>query len=132
MNVRSDKKIVVYSAGISGLIAFACLFWWITTDPTKDFVLNPPGMDNPPAANDFNLPTEVVNIGEFFEEYDGAPADIPGTWPRFRGASFDNINREQISISDNWEFNPPKVLWSIELGEGHAAPAIDHKTFGGL
>lgn len=124
MNISSNKKIVSYTASIAGGIAFLLLFWWIGTDPTKDFVLHTPGMDNRPDASALGIPTENINIGEFFQVFDGTPSNIPGSWPRFRGPSFDNINGEKISLSDNWETNPPRVLWSIELGEGHAAPAI--------
>lgn len=67
---------------------------------------------------------EKVNIGEsftFFRTADG----IPGTsWPRFRGANFDNICHENIPLISTWGKNGPKILWKLSLGEGHAAPAV--------
>ncbi|KKL12025.1 hypothetical protein LCGC14_2539900, partial [marine sediment metagenome] len=45
-------------------------------------------------------------------------------WPRFRGGSFDNVSRDDTPLARTWpEAGPPK-LWEVELGEGHAGPAV--------
>lgn len=125
MKIDPDKKATRVSASISGVLAALCLTWWFTTDPTADFVPSIPGMDNRPAnlavAGEANL--EVVNIGEYFETYEGQPGSSPGSWPRFRGAAFDNINTETVRLANQW-INDPQILWSVDLGEGHAAPAV--------
>jgi outer membrane protein assembly factor BamB len=69
---------------------------------------------------------EVIKIGETFKAFDGTPADIPGSWPTFRGPAYDNISREPVKLLDRWPSGGPKVLWSHELGEGYAGAAI-HK-----
>ncbi len=81
-----------------------------------------PGMDN--RTVDSSRALEIVNIGEFFS-IGGDVESVPGTrWPRFRGADLDNISKERIPLIDSWEPSGPDILWTLELGEGHAAPAI--------
>ena len=52
------------------------------------------------------------------------PADLPGAWPRFRGANFDAISTEDVRLARSWPEQGPKVLWSIDLGEGYAGAAV--------
>lgn len=67
---------------------------------------------------------QKVNIGETFAFFKTCD-DIPGTrWPRFRGADFDNVSKENIRLIDKFPKEGPKILWKIQLGEGHAAPAV--------
>ncbi|MCO6479742.1 MAG: PQQ-binding-like beta-propeller repeat protein, partial [Phaeodactylibacter sp.] len=41
-----------------------------------------------------------------------------------RGAGFDNISRSPIQLIDKFGPSGPKVMWTKELGEGHAGAAI--------
>jgi outer membrane protein assembly factor BamB len=96
--------------------------WWILHDPVSSFRISVPGMDK--RGKGPAVPAEIVKIGDSFAFYKTI-ADIPGTrWPRFRGADFDNISKERISLIDKWGKNEPKILWKADLGEGHAAPAV--------
>ena len=52
------------------------------------------------------------------------PNDLSGSWPRFRGASFDNIVSENTPLKDSFNGVPPAPLWQVAMGEGHAAPAV--------
>lgn len=108
--------------GTTSLLGLSVLTWWFMYDPTENIILKSPGMDNRPAK--LTRVTETINIGEHFEKFDGVPSKITGEWTRFRGSDFDNINKEKIKLVDNWSESGPKILWSIELGEGHAAPAV--------
>lgn len=55
----------------------------------------------------------------------GTPAsDLVGSWPRLRGPEGDGICREPVRLARDWDGGGPPVLWSIELGEGYAAPAV--------
>ena len=56
--------------------------------------------------------------------FDGVASDLPGAWPRFRGPNGDGISREEISLAKSWPTEGPKVLWSLEVGEGYAAAAV--------
>ncbi|MEI6456286.1 MAG: PQQ-binding-like beta-propeller repeat protein [bacterium] len=103
------------------LVMAGTLVWWLVYNPVASFSPSIPGMDNRKKGT---AATELVKIGDeytFFREM----ADVPGTrWPRFRGAGFDNINREKTALIDKWGKEGPKILWKIPLGDGHAAPAV--------
>ncbi|HUU95813.1 MAG TPA: PQQ-binding-like beta-propeller repeat protein [Phycisphaerae bacterium] len=71
-----------------------------------------------PAAQ---APTEIVGT---FAKADGTPADLPGAWPGFRGPKLDAISTEQVPLAREWPEGGPKVLWSVELGEGYAGAAV--------
>jgi outer membrane protein assembly factor BamB len=49
---------------------------------------------------------------------------LGGSWPRFRGAKFDNIVKSTPRLARKWPENGPRRLWEVELGEGHAGAAI--------
>lgn len=119
-----EKKIITgITVGVI-LLYTGILIGWHLYDPYKELTVQAPGADNRPeglarAAND-------VVIGEFFMKYEeDFSSGLTGTWSSFRGADATNIitTQEQINTSSSEEF---PVLWSIETGEGHAAPVI-HK-----
>ena len=119
MNEKTINLIFIISTTFIGLIL---LTWWLLHNPVKDFVENVPGMDNRPEG--FVSRGVEVNIGALFASFKGIPSKIQGEWPRFRGTDFDNISKEKIKLADKWEDGGPKILWSVDLGEGHAGPII--------
>ncbi len=102
-------------------LALISIVWWIGKDPVKGLAISEPGMDNRGEGVAVNLD---VNIGEFYERLDREESTLTETWPRFRGEDFDNIYRSEIELIDEFGPEGPKVMWQVELGEGHAAPAI--------
>jgi len=54
----------------------------------------------------------------------GAPSDIPGAWPGFRGPNGDNLCPEAGPLTRQWDETGPPSRWSIELGEGYAGAAV--------
>jgi len=112
------NAIVVLASTAVGIWA---LSWWLFTNPVKEFIVHNPGMDNRPETM---ASTSAVNIGTIYSAFDGMPSSIPGEWPRFRGAALDNIGAEDIRLTDSWGDDEPEILWSIDLGEGHAGPII--------
>lgn len=98
------------------------LFWFLLTNPVADFVEHVPGMDNRPAS--MSGESDNVAIGALFVAFNGIPSDIQGSWPRFRGADSNNISADKIKLADSWSDVGPAVLWSVELGEGHAGPVV--------
>jgi outer membrane protein assembly factor BamB len=44
-------------------------------------------------------------------------------WPQFRGPNRDNISKE-TGLLHKWPEGGPKVLWTVEVCQGYAAPAI--------
>ncbi|MFH1943845.1 MAG: PQQ-binding-like beta-propeller repeat protein [bacterium] len=118
-----NEKIINLAALLgTGIIGFVLLSWWLFTNPVKDFTVHNPGMDNRPETISAGAPN--VDIGAFFDRLDGIPSDMKGAWPRFRGPDFDNINKEKVALADSWGENGPPILWSVDLGEGHAGPVI--------
>jgi len=66
---------------------------------------------------------DIVAVGKL-ETLSGKPADLPGQWPRFRGADFDNVVKDGVKLARSWPAGGPKRLWEVQLGEGYAAPAV--------
>ncbi len=102
-------------------IGISSFLWWFIYDPVKEFTTSIPGMDNRPVRNSES--DEVINIGERFDEYLSLESNLTGKWTRFRGADFDNISKQDIPLIDKWG-DGPKIQWTVDLGEGHAAPVI--------
>jgi len=119
MNEKALNLITIIGTAFIGLIF---LSWWFLYNPVKDFVESVPGRDNRPEG--FISLGEAVDMGALFAEFDGIPSEIQGSWPRFRGAAFDNISRENIRLADTWGESGPDILWSLDLGEGHAGPVV--------
>jgi len=118
----TKKHIVKYIPYVVVVLAVGVVSWWFSHNPVKSLSIAAPGMDN--RTVDSSRALEIVNIGEFFS-FGGDVEPVPGTrWPRFRGADLDNISKEQIHLIDSWGPSGPDILWTLELGEGHAAPAV--------
>lgn len=112
------------------LIAFAvaavlagCALWaWSTHDTQPGMQARLPGADGTPAGEKGK--SKKVDLKGRLEPFDGVAADLPGAWPRFRGADFDNIRKDGPPLAEAWPKDGPPVLWKVELGEGHAGPAV--------
>ncbi len=82
-------------------------------EPEEQAALPSPSLD-PLAAG----PPGVLTLS------DGKPADLPGSWPGFRGPDFDNVGKEAIPLAREWPEGGPPLLWSVDLGEGYAGAAV--------
>jgi len=103
------------------LVAIVSVAWWMGKDPVKDFTTSEPGLDNRGEAVKINFD---IKIGEFFEKFSDKSPDLQETWPRFRGEFFDNISRSGVKLIDKFGPEGPDIKWTVNLGEGHAGPAI--------
>jgi len=125
-----EKIITLFAVGLGAgttlVVAVAWLAFWLQHDPTRAFRASEPGQDGrPPGLVSKGAGSEApVIIGEQFRRGAGSPADLPGAWPRFRGAGFDNVSRESVPLLERAEGGAPRVLWSTDLGEGHAGAAV--------
>jgi outer membrane protein assembly factor BamB len=113
------RNAVVWLLVAGGLLV---VVWWMVKDPVAEFSESMPGSDNRISQADSVL--EQVRIGEHFEVFGNAPSDLMESWPRFRGENFDNISRSPVKLVEGFNGRVPEILWSHELGEGHAGPAI--------
>ena len=98
------------------------IMYWIFYNPVKDFELSVPGMDNRPDS--ISGIREKVKIGQDFELFAEDNSQLKGKWTNFRGSEYDNINKEKIKLISKFPAEGPNILWKVDLGEGHAAPAI--------
>jgi len=99
----------------------ALLYTWVGGDSAVELTERLPGADNAPQVSEEDGDGEME--GELVE-FEGVPAELAGSWPRFRGAKFDGISREDIELARQWPADGPKVLWSVDVGEGHAGAAV--------
>ena len=124
MNIINQKTINHSVLISTTLLSLIMLSWWMVHDPVQHFVEHIPGADNRPEV--MAGMNELVDIGSIYEKYDGVAAAKTADWPRFRGKNFDNISRATIKLTNGWDEAGPNILWSVDLGEGHAGPVIDN------
>jgi outer membrane protein assembly factor BamB len=103
--------VFVYSGIIAG---------WHFYSPDRNLAMQAPGADNRPPETVRRA--DDVRIGEFFMRYAEITSSLTGKWTCFRGETFTNIIHANEDITPGEE--DYAVLWSVETGEGHAAPVI--------
>jgi outer membrane protein assembly factor BamB len=101
------------------------LYVWLSADAAVDLTERLPIPANPDEHREalLNEADAKVLQGHLLR-LDGVPADLPGAWPRFRGANFDAVSSEDVALVKTWPEGGPRVLWSIEVGEGYAGAAV--------
>ncbi len=105
------------------VLGVVLLYFWLSADAAKDIKQRLPGEDNRTAT--LTKEDEPIKITGRLEKYNGVPSELPGAWPRFRGPNFDAIsNDENITLARSWPNSGPKVLWSVDVGEGYAGAAV--------
>jgi outer membrane protein assembly factor BamB len=119
-SVVKSKRIVA-GVTVSVILIYAGLvIGWHLYPLREELAIQAPGADNRPEGR--TRAADDVLIGEFFMKYDDASSGLTGKWSGFRGASATNRITTSDRIRTSGEEYP--VLWSVETGEGHAAPAI--------
>ena len=97
------------------------LFWWLTYDPTRNLTPNLPGLDH---RGEGVSAHDSVAIGSLFNRFSDQFTPLSETWPRFRGADYDNISRSAVPLRENPGNAESEIIWSAEMGEGHSGAAI--------
>jgi outer membrane protein assembly factor BamB len=123
MNERLASTV---SGTATAVAAVAVLWWWLSLAPTLDLGLRIP-LEANVAARGRAAKLLIVDLNGSFLAFAGKPSPLPGAWPRFRGPFFDNISRQTVPLARTWPETGPPLLWTLDLGEGHAGPAV----FGG-
>ncbi|MFO7615882.1 MAG: PQQ-binding-like beta-propeller repeat protein [Bacteroidales bacterium] len=113
------RHIIVAAVALTGALL---LGWWLLFDPARSIQASLPGADNRPPRTDTDR--EIIHIGEYFYAPGGHITPLKESWPRFRGAGFDNISNTKFPLIDRFNGRIPPVVWQKELGEGHAGAAI--------
>ncbi len=104
------------------VLGVVSLYVWLTANAAMDLTERIPAVKN--TEQELSDDSSPMKIKGTLAQFDGVPSDLPGAWPRFRGANFDAISMEKISPVKTWPANGPKILWSTDVGEGYAGAAI--------
>jgi outer membrane protein assembly factor BamB len=119
MGSFEKKHIIIIGLFITGLLVMLGLY--LLMDQPFNVTERIPGMDNRP----IQVPrSDTVVIGENFDTMGVFDEMIPGDWPRFRGADFDNINKDTTPLREKWDTSGPAIVWRTTLGEGYAGPVV--------
>ena len=117
--MNPKKTVIIVTVAVILLYAGIIAGWHLHT-PRSYLSIQAPGADNRPEGVIRNI--DDVLIGEFFMKYADAEFNLIGKWTCFRGERSDNIIVAPETIrSSGGDY---LVLWSVETGEGYAAPAI--------
>ncbi len=103
------------------IIGIAVIGWWLFYNPTSDFNVSLPGLDN---RGKGVVIDENIQIGESFEVFSTDYQPLEESWPRFRGADIDNISKSPVRLINKFGEQGPNIVWSLDLGEGHSGAAI--------
>lgn len=104
------------------VIGVVLLYVWLSADAAIDLTERLPIAED--ASQAIGDEGSVKELKGELVSFDGVPADLPGAWPRFRGANFDAISTEDVDMTKTWPADGPRVLWSIDVGEGYAGAAV--------
>jgi outer membrane protein assembly factor BamB len=107
--------------GVLAVIGVVALVLWANVGPVNPVEARIPGLDRPKLSDEQSPPKQLAGK---LATFDGTAADLPGEWPRFRGARFDNVAEPGVRLARQWPAGGPPVLWSIELGDGYAEAAV--------
>ena len=123
----AQRILAIVPPAVLAVVGFVLVGWWVTADGTDRLALRVPGMEGPglpvgqgeegPAA----LTLEQVGhpvLGR------GVPSAIKGQWPWFRGPNRDGVCADGVRLARRWPEGGPPVLWRVQLGRGHAGPAV--------
>jgi len=105
---------------VAGVLSL--MYAWLSADAAVDVDVRLPGGDGAP--NEVGGGDAPVKLTGELIEFDGVPADLPGAWPRFRGANYDGVDPADTSLRRQWPDEGPPVLWSVEVGEGYAGAVV--------
>lgn len=107
------------AVGLAALSLWVRGFLAYPLPPERSF-----GLDRPIAAAVIAPPLRPASVA-FYKPGTPVPS-LPGDWPGFRGPDRANVSAESVPLARSWPAQGPRVLWSANLGEGYAAPAV-HK-----
>ncbi len=102
--------------------AVGALGVWLSVGRVEHLEARVPGLDGVPGPEAADLepspqPGKPVR-GE------GVASQATGSWPCFRGPRRDGIAHDATPLARTWPAGRPDVLWTVELGPGHAGAAI--------
>jgi len=112
------KAIPLFAAFLAG----GAVVWWLVGSGDGGLKERLPGEDR--AEGEVAAASGPTKWEGKLVKGSGAPANLNGVWPRFRGPNWDGISTEQTPLAKSWPASGPKALWKMEVGEGFAGVAI--------
>ncbi|MEI6915004.1 MAG: PQQ-binding-like beta-propeller repeat protein, partial [Armatimonadota bacterium] len=125
---------------VIALCAFLLVFWFSSNRRAVRVAERVPGQDQregspeQPSESDSSVaappipsatPGGNAPVAQTAQPY-APPPVVPGEWPRFRGEGFSNISSERVALATKWAVGAPPILWSLDVGEGHAGAAVSN------
>ncbi|MBM3889944.1 MAG: polyvinylalcohol dehydrogenase, partial [Verrucomicrobia bacterium] len=119
MNKAQLAKMLPAAVAVAGMLVILVWFFGGHGTEVKERL---PGMDR--SGEEFTGGVAAAKWEGKLVKGDGAPANLNGVWPAFRGPKGDNICTDPTPLAKSWPEGGLKALWRIPVGEGYAAPAI--------
>lgn len=119
--MRKSAVADIIPMGLAVAGALCLVYLWISADAAPQLAERIPIASN---VADAIADQEDVLARAELTAFDGTPADLPGSWPRFRGEALDAIAKVDVTLARQWPAEGPPVLWSIPMGEGYAGAAV--------
>ena len=108
---------------VVALLAAGAGLLWLVGPGSRAPELRVPGTDHSPEGEG-GAGANPVLAGKLLPG-DGQPAaELPGSWPDFRGPRRDGISTEATALARTWPAGGPRALWSADVGEGYGGAAI--------
>ncbi len=107
---------------LTGCAALAALLAWLLGGSDKPVRPRLPGADEAPSAA--GAPSANPALLGKVVQGTGVASDLPGDWPQFRGPKRTGHVDAAVKLARSWPTGKPPELWSVEVGEGYAGPAI--------
>lgn len=111
-----------FISGALALVGIAVVILWLNVGPNRVLEARIPGLDRP--AGEQSGEAQRIPTAGVLVRGDGKPADISGEWPVFRGKNLDGMASDATPLARQWPQGGPRKLWSVEMGEGYAGPAV--------
>ncbi len=111
-------KWLPFSLAVLGILALSGIFIHALMAPSTRRV---PGMDQTtgqPPKKDIGQKTGTLKT------FNTPAGRHGGFWPRFRGADHSNVSPDKTALARKWPPEGPRVIWSLDLGEGHSGAAV--------
>lgn len=107
---------------VTGLVAIAILSFWFLGSRNPAIQERVPGTDRAAGQTAAAGPSPR-DSGKLIVS-NGVPAQLTGSWPRFRGPNLDGISPDPAPLARSWPASGPPIIWEAPVGEGFAGAAI--------
>ena len=130
MSLPSPPRLLKYGSTLLPMLlavmGLLLVVRWVRSGPAVPIARRVPGLDEVPvdALGPAAGSVAVRPVPGQPIPGPGRPSAITAAWPWFRGPDNDAINKEKIRLARSWPASGPKRLWTVPLGDGYAAAAV--------